>query len=151
MAKISTVLIACFVAVPALVLGASMTASLQEPPANNREGSQARPLISSVEGNDLYRAYCASCHGREGTGQGPAAPALKSPVPDLTTIARRNAGIFPKARIRKIIAGDDTLLSHGSREMPVWGPIFHQVERDRDWGNVRLENLVAYLESIQKK
>jgi mono/diheme cytochrome c family protein len=33
--------------------------------------------------------------------------------------------------------------------MPIWGPIFHQVEADMDWGNVRLENLVNYLESIQ--
>jgi mono/diheme cytochrome c family protein len=33
--------------------------------------------------------------------------------------------------------------------MPIWGPIFHQIEADMDWGNVRLENLVKYLESIQ--
>jgi mono/diheme cytochrome c family protein len=104
-----------------------------------------------VEGPDLYRAYCASCHGRDATGQGPAAPAMKAAVPDLTSIARRNGGIFPHGRVRKIIAGDDEILSHGSREMPIWGPIFHQVERDRDWGLVRLENLSKYLESIQKK
>jgi folate-dependent phosphoribosylglycinamide formyltransferase PurN len=41
------------------------------------------------------------------------------------------------------------IASHGSREMPVWGPIFHQVEEDVDRGNVRVENLVTYLESIQ--
>ncbi len=151
MPRTRSVLYACFVAVPALVLGVSMTASLQEPAAKPQDDQQMRPLIASVEGPDLYRSYCASCHGREATGQGPAAPALKSPVPDLTIIAHRNGGIFPKDRIRKIIAGDDTLISHGSREMPVWGPVFHQVERDRDWGNVRLENLATYIESIQKK
>ncbi len=151
MPRTRSVLYACFVAVPALVLGVSMTASLQEPAAKPQDDQQMRPLIASVEGPDLYRSYCASCHGREATGRGPAAAALKSPVPDLTTIARRNSGIFPKDRIRKIISGDDTLISHGSREMPVWGPVFHQVERDRDWGNVRLENLAKYIESIQKK
>jgi hypothetical protein len=45
--------------------------------------------------------------------------------------------------------GEEVLASHGSREMPIWGPIFHQVESDVDRGNVRLENLVKYLESIQ--
>jgi mono/diheme cytochrome c family protein len=42
------------------------------------------------------------------------------------------------------------IASHGSREMPVWGPIFHQVEEDVDRGNVRVENLVEYLQSIQR-
>ncbi|MBZ5521655.1 MAG: cytochrome c [Acidobacteriia bacterium] len=110
-----------------------------------------RHLIHSVEGQDLYRAYCASCHGLNATGNGPVAPALKAVVPDLTTISHRNGGIFPRPRIRKIIAGDDDIISHGSREMPIWGPIFHQVEQDRDWGLVRLDNLAKYLESIQKK
>jgi hypothetical protein len=35
--------------------------------------------------------------------------------------------------------------------MPVWGPIFHQVEADLDRGPVRVENLVKYLQSIQVK
>jgi hypothetical protein len=34
--------------------------------------------------------------------------------------------------------------------MPVWGPIFHQVEEDRDYGAVRLHNLTEYIRSIQK-
>ena len=45
--------------------------------------------------------------------------------------------------------GEEALASHGSREMPIWGPIFHQIEADVDRGNVRLENLMKYLESIQ--
>jgi len=53
------------------------------------------------------------------------------------------------ARIRETILGEQVVVAHGSREMPIWGPIFHQVEGDMDWGNVRLENLVKYLESIQ--
>jgi mono/diheme cytochrome c family protein len=77
------------------------------------------------------------------------APALKTKVPDLTVLARNNRGRFPSNRVRSIITGDEVTKSHGSREMPIWGPIFHQVEADMDWGNVRLENLVKYLESIQ--
>jgi len=84
-----------------------------------------------------------------GKGDGPVAPALKATAPDLTAIAKNNGGKFPVARVRRIITGEGMVASHGSREMPVWGPIFSQVEADVDRGPVRLENLVKYLESIQ--
>lgn len=106
-------------------------------------------LIRSVEGPDLFRAYCASCHGKDGKGDGPVAPTLKATVPDLTIITASNDGNFPVARMKRIIMGEGMIASHGSREMPVWGPIFHQVEEDVDRGNVRVENLVTYLQSIQ--
>ena len=110
---------------------------------------QYEHLIRSVEGPDLFRAYCASCHGKDGKGNGPVAATLKATVPDLTIITVSNDGNFPVARIKRIIMGEGMIASHGSREMPVWGPIFHQVEEDVDRGNVRVENLVTYLESIQ--
>jgi len=31
------------------------------------------------------------------------------------------------------------------------GPIFHEIDFDRDLGNVRVENIAKYLESIQRK
>jgi mono/diheme cytochrome c family protein len=77
------------------------------------------------------------------------AATLKAAVPDLTIITINNGNNFPTARIKRIILGEGMIASHGSREMPVWGPIFHQVEDDVDRGNVRLENLVKYLKSIQ--
>jgi hypothetical protein len=66
-------------------------------------------------------------------------------------LAKNNKGEFPSALVREIIVGEDVLISHGSREMPIWGPIFHHVESDQDWGNVRVENLVKYLQTIQQK
>ena len=109
-------------------------------------------LIYSVKGPDLYRAHCAACHGADGKGGGSAAQALKVKPADLTILSNSNGGNFPAARIGKIISGDDPLLSsHGSREMPIWGPIFHQIENDQDFGNVRVQNLLKYLESIQQK
>jgi mono/diheme cytochrome c family protein len=119
--------------------------------AKEQTRKQLERLIYSVKGPDLFRAHCAACHGADATGGGPLAPSLKSKVPDLTVLAKNNGGQFPSARVSKTILGDDVLMSHGSREMPVWGPIFHQVEEDQDFGNVRLQNLVRYLESIQKK
>lgn len=117
--------------------------------AHQDSEKQLPPLIRSVDAADLYRAYCASCHGQEGKGNGPAAAAMKATVPDLTVIAKDNGGKFPVARVQRIILGEGMIASHGSREMPVWGPIFHQIEDDVDRGNVRLDNLVKYLESLQ--
>jgi mono/diheme cytochrome c family protein len=106
-------------------------------------------LIDSVEGVDLFRQYCASCHGLDAKGSGIMASALKTKVADLTVLAKNNRRQFPAARVRGILEGDPKMVSHGSREMPIWGPVFHQVERDMDWGNVRMTNLIQYLESIQ--
>ena len=134
--------------VPAVVLvGVTVFATGRQTQAVSQ--GQSKPLIRSIEGPDLFQAYCAPCHGVDGRGAGPAAPALKTKVPDLTLLTRKNRGQFPLARIRETILGEQVVVAHGSREMPIWGSIFHQVEGDMDWGNVRLENLVKYLESIQ--
>jgi mono/diheme cytochrome c family protein len=123
-------------------------------------GAQTKPipqkqyeqLIYSVRGPDLFRAHCAACHGLDGKGGGPAAASLKEKPADLTVLAKMNAGKFPVTHTAKMIAGDDpSVASHGSREMPVWGPIFHQIEEDQDFGNVRIQNLIQYLQTIQQK
>jgi mono/diheme cytochrome c family protein len=118
-------------------------------------GSTLPPLvIKSLDGRDLFRFYCATCHGTTATGDGPAASALKNAPPNLTLLARRSGGVFPRERIRATIAGDDSLKpasAHGSREMPVWGPIFRALDPDDRYASVRIDNLVKFLESIQMK
>jgi len=105
-----------------------------------------------MKGDDLYKAYCASCHGLDGKGNGPMAMWLKVPPSDLTRIAARKGGKFPLERIDRIISGEEALpKGHGARSMPVWGPIFSEVERDQDLGRVRIDNLARYLRDIQAK
>ena len=79
------------------------------------------------------------------------AASLKGKPADLTRISERNGGTFPFARMQKIVSGEQQLSAgHGSREMPVWGPIFSQVTRnDMDLGRVRIDNLTRYLRDIQ--
>jgi mono/diheme cytochrome c family protein len=62
--------------------------------------------MDKLDGAVLYRAYCASCHGENGKGDGPVAPALKATVPDLTVITKNNGGKFPVARVQRIITGE---------------------------------------------
>jgi mono/diheme cytochrome c family protein len=110
------------------------------------------PLIESVRGDNLYKAYCSSCHGDDAKGNGPMAIWLKVHPADLTRIAARNGGKFPLERVDRIISGDEALPSgHGARGMPVWGPVFSQVTRDQDLGRVRIDNLARYLRDIQSR
>jgi mono/diheme cytochrome c family protein len=124
-----------------------VTARQGKPQAHTEDQYAIVPL----GGAKIFRNYCAACHGVNGSGDGPAAPALRTKPPDLSTIALRNNGTFPTARVQGIIAGDDVLAAHGSREMPIWGPIFHQIENDQDLGYVRLQNVTDYLKTIQRK
>jgi mono/diheme cytochrome c family protein len=111
----------------------------------------ARP-IESIEGVDSYNAYCAVCHGKDGKGQGPAAVALKAPVPDLTTMAKRHGGKFSRADVDASIRGTGKATpAHGSADMPIWGPIFRVLSADDSGRTLRITNLVDYIESIQQK
>lgn len=111
-----------------------------------------RNVLLSVDGATLYQAHCAVCHGKDASGGGPAASSLKKRIPDLTRISRSNRGTFPLERVQLTISGEIVPSpAHGSREMPIWGPVFSQVEWDQDLGRVRIYNLAKYLESLQKK
>jgi mono/diheme cytochrome c family protein len=124
----------------AMLPGTAMTLRGQTPPGLPLDGAQ------------LFSQYCAVCHGVRATGNGPMAAALKTKVPDLTMIAPRNGGTFPLDRVQTVISGDNLPgLSHGTREMPVWGPVFSQDISDRDYGKLRAYNIAKYLESLQKK
>ncbi len=111
-----------------------------------------RKLIASLDGKDLYMSYCASCHGTDGKGKGPVAEALKTPMPDLTTMQKRRGGKFVVADIEKFILGESEVkAAHGSPAMPVWGPVFRRVENDQDLGLVRVRRVVEYLKTLQGK
>ncbi len=109
-------------------------------------------LIHSIQGPALYKAYCAACHGSDGKGAGPMAPSLKARPTDLTHISSRNGGKFPLAKIERVISGEQEVpAGHGTREMPLWGPIFSQIAWDQDLGMVRIDNLARYIREMQVK
>jgi len=114
------------------------------------EPGKAASDASVASGHDLFNAYCASCHGKDGKGKGPAAASLKTPPPDLTTLAKRHEGKFPAAEVADTISGESAMSAHGSREMPVWGPFFLALSGVKEKpAKARIEDLVNYLESIQ--
>jgi mono/diheme cytochrome c family protein len=130
-----------------LACDSTAVAPQRVPPPRISNQSEVVPL----DGAKIFLSYCAPCHGVSGKGNGPVAPALKAKVPQLNALSHRNHGQFPIDSVRHIIAGDETNAAHGSHEMPIWGPIFHQIDNDQDLGFVRLQNVTEYLKSIQQK
>src|SRR5688572_2329648 len=119
--------------------------------AQSTQRQTPRLTIESLTGRDSFDLYCASCHGAGGIGNGPVASALRTPPADLTTLALRNGGIFPRDRVAAFVEGSGrTVPAHGSSDMPVWGAIFRGLETSAAATKVRLGNLVAYVESLQK-
>jgi mono/diheme cytochrome c family protein len=109
---------------------------------------------ATASGASLYRQLCVSCHGPGAHGDGPVAPALRTPVPDLTRISARHGGEFPADGVREMIDGRAALPAHGSREMPVWG---YELEAGapanapgRASAQAMTDRLVEYLRSIQQ-
>ena len=80
----------------------------------------------AADANDLgkreYNSNCHVCHGFKGEGDGPLAIELKKTTPNLSTLSKRNNGVFPFALVYEIIDGTQNIGAHGTREMPIWGP-----------------------------
>lgn len=113
----------------------------------------ARPT-TAVDGHVLYEAYCASCHGTLGRGDGPAARAIRTPVPDLT----HYADIHPDcvgSLLATLQTGHRTpnqpKISAEDLDMPNWEPIFRSLSSDPGYGYLRLRNVAGYIVTIQAK
>lgn len=130
------------------------------------EGMQDPPAVKAVKGKkplgaritdirissgaDMYSAFCASCHGRQGLGDGPAAAGLKKHPSDLTMLSANNRGAFPSSNITQLLDRDPGTAAHGSKDMPVWGDAFRATGESAAVAQLRIRNIVAYLRSIQR-
>ncbi len=106
--------------------------------------------LQSLTGKDSFDRYCATCHGAGGRGDGVVAPSLTATPADLTQLAKRNGGAFPRAQITGYVEGTGRPVpAHGATEMPLWGGIFRWLDTEPRTA-VRIANLVAYVESLQQ-
>jgi len=111
----------------------------------------AKPT-SAASGKEMFNSYCAVCHGTDGKGGGPAASALKTPPADLTQLSQKNGGKFPALHVGAVLRGEATVPAHGSKEMPVWGPVFwHMSQGHPSEVQQRVTNLSKFIESLQAK
>lgn len=106
-----------------------------------------------------YRRHCAPCHGLNGKGDGPVAPALTKKPANLTLLAKKNKGEFPEKMVEGYISGSQIVAAHGTREMPIWGYAFRRPKGGASGSealtpqevNERIKLLVKYIASIQEK
>jgi mono/diheme cytochrome c family protein len=119
----------------------------------NRVDEAQLPSNYVPSGKVVYREFCASCHGMEATGHGPAATMLKLPPADLTTLSRRHGGRFPYEYVTGVLRfGTGATILHGSSDMPIWGPIFQYLDKNNEAiVRQRIKNLSDYLASVQEK
>jgi len=137
-----------------LVAITTFAVAQQATPAQTAPTVKHVPITSvpSNDGKEMFVSYCAVCHGKDGKGSGPAASALKTAPTDLTVLAQKNAGKFPTAHVAAVIRGQATTPSHGSQDMPVWGPLFSSISQGHETEvQQRTANLVSYIETLQAK
>jgi mono/diheme cytochrome c family protein len=115
--------------------------------------STAPAKSESISGKQLFVSYCAMCHGTDAKGGGPFSPQLKVWPPDLTQLAKKNNGTYPAMHVAEVIDGEfGKSAAHGSREMPIWGPVFRSMAHGHnDSAQLRINSIVRYLESLQQK
>lgn len=109
-----------------------------------------------AEGQALFAAYCAQCHGADATGNGPMAEIIAVPTPDLTQLSARNGGEFPYEAVARQIDGRNRVLAHGG-DMPVFGPflssdvhaVFRLPSGQPMMTGMPVAELIVWLESVQ--
>jgi mono/diheme cytochrome c family protein len=113
-------------------------------------------------GKAEYEQKCIICHGILGKGDGAYSKMLNKPATDLTTLSKRNGGVFPFAHVFETIEGTHELMAHGTREMPIWGKEYrsskyydeylHEEGVDRSYfARSRILALTEYIYRLQAK
>lgn len=104
----------------------------------------------ALDGAQLFRTHCASCHGSSARGDGPLADQLRRRPSDLTTLRQRYHG-FPTELLTRVVDGREVVRGHGSTEMPVWGDTFRSGTVSEAAVREKIDALVRYLEAIQAR
>lgn len=136
-----------------LLLSASLFLAMSTAAQDKPKEIKKAPIkdVSPSSGSGMFNSYCAPCHGKDAKGSGPAASALKVPPANLTLLAKKNGGKFPADHVANVLRSG-TSPAHGSSDMPIWGPLFAYVSgKDDAIVQMRIANLIRYLESLQEK
>jgi mono/diheme cytochrome c family protein len=134
---------------PLMLLASAVLASALAAPAQAPETSEAQ--LMGETGDELFRTYCGSCHGKSAKGDGPIAEHLRSRPSDLTLIAKRAGGKFDAEKVHRIIDGRNPVPNHGGSDMPVWGDAFKRAGKSgtEEAVNARIRAIVEHLRSLQ--
>jgi hypothetical protein len=101
----------CFLKLASVVVMGGALFSMSVHSVSAQEMGAGGRLIS---GKGQYRSHCAECHGTDGKGDGPVAPALKTQPTDLTMLAKNNGGVFPEDKVVSSIKASSSVPAHAS-------------------------------------
>ena len=133
----------------ALAVGLVSTVTA-EPQSAGGPAPKGQQFQGTDQGADMFRGYCAPCHGVRGVGDGPVAASLKTKPTDLTRLAATNQGQFPALRVNMVLEFGVAVPAHGSTDMPTWGSAFRAMG-DEASVRQRVTTLTRYVASIQAK
>ena len=111
-------------------------------------------------GGEIYKTYCAVCHGKAGAGDGMVGELFAQRPANLKHLSRGNGGVFPTERVTDAIYGRGKIAGHGPTKMPIWGGYFMAEaleSRAIDPAEAamitkgRVLSVVAYLETLQEE
>jgi mono/diheme cytochrome c family protein len=108
-----------------------------------------------IDGRQAFVADCAGCHGTDAKGDGPMAAQLTKPPANLTTLAARHGGTFPRDYVMSTIDGL-ARDPHFSTAMPEFGAgdMGQTIMVEQDGLGIpvpeRLLALTDYLETLQQ-
>ena len=134
-----------------LALGSAFLASQEQLQPDTQVKRPPIPYSNPQSGEQMYKDYCAACHGSAGKGDGPAAAFLKTWPPDLTKMAERNKGKYPEVKVKETLLFGISSQAHGTSDMPVWGRLFRMEDQNKNEVNARVSKLTQYLQSIQHR
>jgi cytochrome c553 len=146
-----------FIAVVLAVIALAANVAAQSPP---RPAAPPRIVIvaaqptTSIDGATLFEAYCASCHGSSGRGNGPAARAIPTPVPDLTRYSQAHEGDCLMSLLATLQTGHrsqtEPKVSDNDPDMPNWAPIFRSMSSNNEGlMYLRLRNVAQHVAKLQ--
>lgn len=107
----------------------------------------------SQQGRDFYLKFCASCHGIEGSGNGPVSKHLKIKPTDLTLLSKKNKGVFPLDQVMTSVDGTRVVRTHGEAKMPVWGEVFEKydrAEKNPKQAQIKVKAIAEYISTLQR-
>jgi mono/diheme cytochrome c family protein len=132
-----------------LLAGYAASAVNWDNPANKT--SPFFPYVAtSTSGPEMYAAYCASCHGKDGRAKTPAARLCTVPPADLSTLALKNHGIYPAARVSEVLHNGTGKPATGQGYMPVWQPLLQSMNSETlEVTELRIRNLTDYVKTLQ--
>jgi hypothetical protein len=87
-----------------ILLGAALVTSVCVGETQSKKEHKPAPKQPSIaSGQETYLKYCASCHGKDAKGDGPAAFVLRTPAPDLTTLSKRHENKYPAGYVSVVL------------------------------------------------